>query len=1414
MSDSRRRSSRKHRDDELTQLEQTIASRPGSSRTKHEEDAEAIEADEHGDLMVDEDGDEDEDVGEEHDEEDEDALAEEGGASRRSGLSNLLSGGLFGGPMATPGMFRSLLQQIQSEDPSMQLIGLTELANLLSISTEDSLTGYMNIDSFVAPLVNIMRGPDAFGEDNPEMMLLACRSLANLMEAVPPASANIAYGGAIPVLCSKLLEIEYIDLAEQALSTLEKISKDYPASVVREGGLNACLAYLDFFSTNVQRTAVSTAANCARNIPMDAFGSVKDVMPILQNVIMSGDAKVVESACLCLTRIIASFRSAAAKLDQLFTPTLLANIVQLLSPVSQSGSVSDGTRTRLLHALSYGTTTSDRMATELLKLDLVGVLYQILTGLDKPLTAEMRAENSVVVLQALIHRPKEQIVEVLNLVSAILPVASQEDNKRADTFRKDCPAAFQDFAEVMLPTLLDIFNSTVNSNIRQTTLHALMRLLAHLETATLLQVVEGVPLASFIAGVLSSKDGLIVANGVRLAQMLLKNAEQVYARKLETEGCIAIVEDLSAEVPKLASPTRTTRPFAEDDDEDDEGDEDEDMPDEEEEEEIAPEQARTPAAEEAHNLAKSFLAQYKQIEMDGTDKHQLKQLRQLSKRLQDQDALVEIARRITDDVSSYYLRAAGVLDALSRYLASPANVKRFLSVFDVAATNKLVSKLQELLSRGECFEVRNASIGRDDRNAASVLAKQIKLKLVADDPDIPKAYSNLMVSIHAIATFKALDSYLRPRVAVGTNRASRTGTPVITDDPTARASRQVQNALAQLEAAGGTLPDDLRARLAAIGVAAAELDDVAAEGDETIDVEVSNGESLTRSETGSRTETPKATPRRSTRTPLSYAAAVQSAPVDWHIQFEVDGTVVHHDTTIFGAVYKSVSVGDASVYGMPSSHVYLVKFRRVKGSSPEQSLPRLNLPDIAASLADEPNTLQVLQLLDRLQELRGGSYVNAKLTAKLNRQLEEPLIVASSCLPDWSQDLPRAFPFLFPFETRYLFLQSTSFGYSRSMSRWQKRNDKDDGRAFLGRLQRQKVRISRTRMLESAVKVLELYGSSPALLEVEYFDEVGTGLGPTLEFYAAVSRDFARRKLGLWRDEEHSQHEFVSSPAGLFPSPGADERKVSLFKALGTLLARAMLDSRITDVALSAEFIRLTRKRPAPTVAALTRVDPHLAKSLRYIESKANDAAGLAELGLDMTYPGSSIELVPNGADVDVTPDNVADYLDKVLDLTLGSGIAKQLDAFEAGFSSVFPYAALRAFSPEELTMVFGRAAEDWSARTLSEAIHADHGFNASSATIRSLIDVLSAFDQNQRREFLQFVTGSPRLPIGGFKNLTPHFTIVCKPHEAPLTADDYLPSVMTCVNYLKLPDYSTADVLRTKLLVAIREGSGSFHLS
>lgn len=46
------------------------------------------------------------------------------------------------------------------------------------------------------------------------------------------------------------------------------------------------------------------------------------------------------------------------------------------------------------------------------------------------------------------------------------------------------------------------------------------------------------------------------------------------------------------------------------------------------------------------------------------------------------------------------------------------------------------------------------------------MARQLRLRLVAeDDSGVPRNLHNIVVSIHAIATFQALHDYLRPRVA-------------------------------------------------------------------------------------------------------------------------------------------------------------------------------------------------------------------------------------------------------------------------------------------------------------------------------------------------------------------------------------------------------------------------------------------------------------------------------------------------------------------------------------------------------------------------------------------------------------------------------------------------------------------------
>jgi E3 ubiquitin-protein ligase TRIP12 len=170
--------------------------------------------------------------------------------------------------------------------------------------------------------------------------------------------------------------------------------------------------------------------------------------------------------------------------------------------------------------------------------------------------------------------------------------------------------------------------------------------------------------------------------------------------------------------------------------------------------------------------------------------------------------------------------------------------------------------------------------------------------------------------------------------------------------------------------------------------------------------------------------------------------------------------------------------------------------------------------------------------------------------------------------------------------------------------------------------------------------------------------------------------------------------------------------------------------------------------------------------------------------------------------------------LELLQDTIAGSGIRQQIDAFKEGFNELFAIDDLKLLTCPELVALFGKSKEDWSYSTLADAIKADHGFTMESQAIKYLLQVLSEFSPEERRQFLQFTTGSPRLPIGGWKVLRPVFTVVRKVPEAPMVSDDYLPSVMTCANYLKMPEYSSKEAMHEKLVKSMTEGQNSFLLS
>ncbi|GMM32802.1 putative ubiquitin-protein ligase [Saccharomycopsis crataegensis] len=839
-------------------------------------------------------------------------------------------------------------------------------------------------------------------------------------------------------------------------------------------------------------------------------------------------------------------------------------------------------------------------------------------------------------------------------------------------------------------------------------------------------------------------------------------------------------------------------------------------------------------------------------------------------------------------ISSYELISSGIIDTLNIIfganntncvgrLGSPC-CDSFIHIFvrkqfvgEEVPLNLLVNKLQEGLGRVESFEIltsgsSNAGLrdSQSSTNKALSMAKQIKLRLSCDDESgsLPENYKTLMLSTHAVATFKSINNFLKNRILLFSRL-----TDAVFGSPTNRTSsgneRRVSSS-SRRTSINSRVRDDSRSD---------------ADGDEIID-------DIDEEYAAADDEIAECAIEEDNEEEDGGEDSADINPSDkWYLEFSINGEVVPLETTIYGAIYKSLQMdpnNEGTLRHVNTSNIWntthAIKFRRVS-QPPERPadvihedgkyISKTGSNDLEA--LGDASSVQILKLLKCLflinNSVKNNSgandslFLNWKLTAKLNRQLEEPLIVVSGTLPGWSVHITRQFPFIFPLNTRLFFLHSTSFGYSRLIEKWKLKNNESQSNsntnnaiAELGRPNRHKIRISRKHILQSGIKLLELYASHSSVLEIEYFNEEGSGLGPTLEFYSVISKEFQKKSLKMWRGslDNLTDSSYVMYQNGLFPAPmsnvmqsGAIGKKIlSLFKMLGKLVGRSLLDGRLVDFAFNEVFFQiagLIDEAGAVEYDGAIRsvlfdrlrvVDKDLASSLQYLQKFIDeyeenatlyaypdqvkvDGATLEDLSLSFVLPGyPDFELVDGGADIPVMMSNVDDYISKVIDATVGGGVCRQIKAFIEGFSQVIPYNAVTIFTPTELIEMFGNGEEDWSFETLCSSIHANHGYNTDSESFVRLLEVMVSFDKDERRKFLQFLTGSPKLPIGGFKALRPEFTVVRKPSEDGMSADDFLPSVMTCANYLKLPEYSSKEKMRERIIQAINEGLGAFLLS
>nr|XP_053648322.1 E3 ubiquitin-protein ligase HUWE1-like [Cherax quadricarinatus] len=207
----------------------------------------------------------------------------------------------------------------------------------------------------------------------------------------------------------------------------------------------------------------------------------------------------------------------------------------------------------------------------------------------------------------------------------------------------------------------------------------------------------------------------------------------------------------------------------------------------------------------------------------------------------------------------------------------------------------------------------------------------------------------------------------------------------------------------------------------------------------------------------------------------------------------------------------------------------------------------------------------------------------------------------------------------------------------------------------------------------------------------------------------------------------------------------------------------------------------------------------------------------VADLGYELTFSTEVQEfgvtevrdLKQNGRNIAVTEESKMEYIRLVCQMKMTGAIRQQLNAFLEGFYDIIAKRLISIFNEQELELLIsGLPTIDIDdLRTNTEY----HKYQPNSLQIQWFWRALRSFDQAERAKFLQFVTGTSKVPLQGFvalegMNGTQKFQI----HRDDRSTDR-LPSAHTCFNQLDLPVYETYDKLRHYLLKAIHECSEGF---
>ncbi|KAH3674589.1 hypothetical protein WICMUC_003135 [Wickerhamomyces mucosus] len=268
--------------------------------------------------------------------------------------------------------------------------------------------------------------------------------------------------------------------------------------------------------------------------------------------------------------------------------------------------------------------------------------------------------------------------------------------------------------------------------------------------------------------------------------------------------------------------------------------------------------------------------------------------------------------------------------------------------------------------------------------------------------------------------------------------------------------------------------------------------------------------------------------------------------------------------------------------------------------------------------------------------------------------------------------------------------------------------------------------------------------------------------------------------------------------------------RLNYIKFLGKVIGKCLYEKVLVDVNFAEFFLTKLSVDYNNTFDDLYSLDPELSNNLIKLLSMNDDQ--LESLGLTFTTDimienGKllTVDLIKDGSIIPVTTKNRLKFIHELSNYKLNKSIRLQTNSFLLGLYSIIDRHRLQMFNPNEIKKLIG-GDDDIDIEDLrNQTIVYEYSTSEPSSTIRYFWEILHEMNKIERCLLVKFVTSVPRAPLLGFEKLTPNFGI------KNLGNDDLnrLPTASTCVNLLYLPDYQDKDLLREKLLYAIKAEAG-----